>query len=206
MTDLSKVLNSARVIPLAEVTTSAQAFQVANLLREFGHSHIEIPLRHPGALEAIEAVARSGIISVGAGTITSLDQIDRAIDSGAKFGISPCLDAELVAHAKDRDFPYIPAIATPSELLQGKKQGVELFKVYPASNLGGPSFLNALSAVFPGVRFMPSGGLDSNNYAEYLKVASVAAVSGSWLTPRKLIEAADWDAISALLQNHRDQN
>lgn len=198
---LGGIENSA-VVPLAEVSSVDQALRVADLLKKHGHSLMEIPLRHPQAIAAIDAVARAGQIVVGAGTILSITQLEDAIAAGAAFGISPNISEKLCLAALESGLPYIPGISTPSEAHRGLSLGVEVMKVFPAHTLGGRLFIDALGSVFPKARFMPSGGILESNYPDYLESPNVLAVSGSWLTPRSAIAAGDWAAIAALLSVH----
>lgn len=202
MRSLLAGLERSKVVPLAEVSSVDQALRVADLLTQHGHTLMEIPLRHPGAIGAIEAVSRTGLITVGAGTIVSSTQLEQAVAAGALFGISPSLSEELCEAAHGIGLPYMPGISTPSEAHRALALGVEVMKVFPAHTTGGPLFIDALSSVFPDARFMPSGGISESNYLRYLKNPNVMAVSGSWLTPRSAIVTENWDEISALLSEH----
>jgi 2-dehydro-3-deoxyphosphogluconate aldolase/(4S)-4-hydroxy-2-oxoglutarate aldolase len=160
---------------------------------------MEITLRHEAGLPAIEEVAKAvPEMLVGAGTVTQPSEVDQVVQAGAKFGLSPGFTLEL-ARAIDRSsLPFVPGAMTPSEVLNARDMGYSLIKLFPASLAGGHEMLKALSGPISGVKFCPTGGITIKNMTEYLNLPNVAIVGGSWLTPRELLEARDWGAITKL--------
>jgi hypothetical protein len=129
---------------------------------------------------------------VGAGTVLSQTQADLALEAGAAFAVAPASNPELVRHCRERGLPFFPGIATPSELDRAVGLGLSLVKVFPAAQVGGPGFLRAVSAVYPGVGFMPTGGISAENLAGYLAVPAVVACGGSWLMPPDAVADGDF--------------
>ena len=142
--------------------------------------------------------ALDGIVA-GAGTVLSTDQVDRAVDAGAQFIVSPGLDPELVSYCLDMGVPTIPGIATASELQLAIKLGVHTVKFFPALHCGGAAAIKALSAPFPSARFVPMGGIAPDNITPYLTLPSLAAIGGSWMVKKDLIAAHQFDTIAALV-------
>jgi 2-dehydro-3-deoxyphosphogluconate aldolase/(4S)-4-hydroxy-2-oxoglutarate aldolase len=188
-----------RVLPVIVITKVAQAVPLAHALLEGGIDAMEITLRHEAGLPAIEEVAKAvPEMLVGAGTVTQPSEVDQVVQAGAKFGLSPGFTLEL-ARAIDRSsLPFVPGAMTPSEVLNARDMGYSLIKLFPASLAGGHEMLKALSGPISGVKFCPTGGITIKNMTEYLNLPNVAIVGGSWLTPRELLEARDWGAITKL--------
>lgn len=201
-----ELISRSLVVPLAEISSVDEALQVARLLSSFGHQVVEIPLRHPMALESIGQISRSGLIKVAAGTVVSPKQVEEVLGAGAVFAVSPSFRQETLSEALMQGLPYLPGIATPTEAHQALDGGATVLKVFPVHTLGGVKFIEALSSVFPTAKFMPSGGVSGSNASDYLSVDSVIAVSGSWLTPRRLISQGDWDGITSLLEHHQRES
>ena len=131
-------------------------------------------------------------------------QVDRAVDAGAAFIVSPGLDEEVVARARTRGVPIIPGVATATEIQRALALGLSTVKLFPAGPLGGPAMLAALSAPFPGVRFVPTGGIGAAELADYLALPSVLAVGGSWLVAPALLREGRWDDITRLARQARE--
>ncbi len=199
MSEINNRLARAPVVPLVQASDPDVAVQTATALRDGGLSIIEVVFRTDEALDCLQAVAEqvSGVIA-GAGTVLSVDQAEQAISHGAQFLVSPGLDPEIVAVAREAGLPMFPGIMTPSELQLATKLNLSVAKFFPASIAGGVPALKALSSVFRGMKFMPTGGVNINNLAEYLSIPAVIACGGSWLTPATAIERGDYAAISQL--------
>ena len=164
-----------------------------------GLSVIEVVFRTDRALECLQAVAEKVPDAIaGAGTVLSATQAQAALDHGARFIVSPGLDDDVVAVAKDNNVPIYPGIMTPSELQHAFNLGLETVKFFPASIAGGIPALKALSSVFRTIRFMPTGGVSAANLADFLAVPAVLACGGSWLTPKAAIDAGNFDEITTL--------
>ena len=135
---------------------------------------------------------------MGAGTVFTKEQVDIAVNAGAKFIDSPIMDTELVDYCISRNIPVYPGVATPSEAAAGIKRGLQILKFFPAEQIGGLKAIEAMSAVFKGLRFFPMGGVNKESMREYLKSPLVAAVGGSWMVKSSLIEAGKFDKIQKM--------
>ncbi|WP_127473912.1 bifunctional 4-hydroxy-2-oxoglutarate aldolase/2-dehydro-3-deoxy-phosphogluconate aldolase [Microbacterium sulfonylureivorans] len=158
------------------------ARQTAEALAAGGIRYIEVLLRHPDAWRVLEAVGQIPGISVGAGTVLDGQTARRARDAGAAFLVSPGFDAELAREISQLGIPYVPGVATASDLMLASKAGYREVKFFPAEQLGGPRALAALAAAFPSTRFMPTGGVNADRLGDYALLEQVFAVGGSWLT------------------------
>ena len=198
---LSELLGPQRVLPLVEVDDAAQALRLAHLLVEHGSPTMEIALRTPGALSAIEAVRSSvdGAV-VGAGTVTAPDQLSDVVAAGAMFAVSPGSSASLLTAAADLPIPFVPGIETPTELMRVAETGMREVKFFPAEPAGGVPAVSALGAILPSMRFLPTGGIDGGSAPAYLALAHVFAVGGSWVCPPALIREGAWEEIAERLR------
>ena len=187
------------VIPVMVIQRVADAVPLARALVAGGVRVLEITLRTPAAVEAIRAIAREVPEAiVGAGTVTRGEELEAVAAAGAVFAISPGLTPELLDAANRGPIPLIPGIATVSELMTGFARGYDHFKFFPAGPAGGVKMLQAFAGPFPRVTFCPTGGITAANYLEYLALANVACVGGSWVAPQGAIEAGDWARITTL--------
>jgi 2-dehydro-3-deoxyphosphogluconate aldolase/(4S)-4-hydroxy-2-oxoglutarate aldolase len=189
------------VLPVLTIERETDALPLARALFEGGLRLIEVALRTPGAPAAIAAISRElPQIVVGAGTVQRPADVVQACAAGARFLVSPGMTAELAAAALAADVPYLPGVATPSEVMAARDLGISFLKLFPAEALGGRTFLRALAPVFPGVAFCPTGGLDEHSAAEYLSLPNVPMVGGSWMAPKEAIAARDWARLRRLAQ------
>jgi 2-dehydro-3-deoxyphosphogluconate aldolase/(4S)-4-hydroxy-2-oxoglutarate aldolase len=196
---LRGMLRRAPVIPVLTVTRIEQAAPLAESLVAGGLMVLEVTLRSPIALEVIAAMRRAVPEAiVGVGTLVRAEQFAQAEDAGAQFGVSPGLTSELAAASATVDYPLLPGVMTPSELLAAKALGFTTCKLFPAQQAGGVAMLKALHAVFPDVAFCPTGGVSRQNAAEYLAQPNVLCVGGSWLAPREALEQGDWARVREL--------
>lgn len=196
---LRAVLRRAPVIPVLTVTRLAQAVPLAEALVAGGLTVLEVTLRSPIALEVISAMRRAVPDAiVGVGTLVRPEQFAQAADAGAQFGVSPGLTAALAAASASVDYPLLPGVMTPSELLAARALGFSTCKLFPAQQAGGIGMLKALHAVFPDVAFCPTGGVSRQNAAEFLAQPNVLCVGGSWVAPRDALEAGDWQQVRDL--------
>ena len=141
---------------------------------------------------------------VGAGTVLTTEQVDRAVKAGAKFIVSPGFDPEIVDYCIKKDIPVGPGCMTPSEVAQGVKRGLEVLKFFPAEQAGGIAMIKAMSAPYTGVRFMPTGGINAKNLEQYLSFGKIAACGGSWMVKADLIDTGDFDKIRELTKEAVD--
>lgn len=198
MSRIEDFLELAPVVPVVTVHDLADAVPLARALTAGGLLTIEVTLRTPCALDAIAAIAsESPNIVVGAGTVANPADLDAAAKAGARFAISPGSTAALREAGKTSAIPYLPAIATASELMEGLAAGYTAFKLFPAEAAGGVALLRSLGGPFPQVRFCPTGGISLETAPGYLALPNVACVGGSWMIPDKLVKAKNWAAIEA---------
>jgi 2-dehydro-3-deoxyphosphogluconate aldolase / (4S)-4-hydroxy-2-oxoglutarate aldolase len=190
---------TSRVVPVIVLNDPAHAVPLAHALLEGGIDVMEITLRSDAALASIEAVAQAvPEMHLGAGTVTRVDEVQRVIDAGARFALSPgCTDA-LVAAVQAARLPFIPGVMTPGEVMLRREQGFTLMKLFPAQQAGGMGMLKALGSPLPDVRFCPTGGVSPDNLKDFLKLPNVAMAGGSWLTPADALAAGDWKRITQL--------
>jgi 2-dehydro-3-deoxyphosphogluconate aldolase / (4S)-4-hydroxy-2-oxoglutarate aldolase len=196
---LRAILRRAPVIPVIVVNDLAHAVPLAEALCAGGLTVLEVTLRTPVALEAISAMRRAvPAATVGVGTLTVPGQFRQASDAGAQFGVSPGLTPALAAAAATVDWPYLPGVMTPAELLQAGELGFTLLKLFPAQQAGGVGMLKAMGSVFPEAAFCPTGGISRDNAGEFLALPNVMCVGGSWVAPPAMMKAGDWVGIRAL--------
>jgi 2-dehydro-3-deoxyphosphogluconate aldolase/(4S)-4-hydroxy-2-oxoglutarate aldolase len=191
-------MRACRIIPVATLDDPATASAVASALLEGGISCIEIAFRRPGAAEALRAAREAGDILVGAGTVLSIEQAKAAQQAGADFAVAPGTNEGVVSHCMEVGLPFFPGVATPTEIDRVRELGLKVVKVFPAAQVGGPSFLRAVSATYPDVGFIPTGGITVENLRDYLAVPAVVACGGSWLVPTDLIAGKQFALITEL--------
>lgn len=202
---LPELFPEATVIPVVTVDGAEAAVAIASALQDGGLRSIELTLRTPGAWDAAAAVrAAFPDILLGVGTVTHANQLEKAVEIGAQFAVSPGLTARLAAAGRELNIGYLPGIATASELMTAIDHGYTAVKVFPAERLGGADLVRQFSQVFPGMRFCPSGGVREATLADYLAVPAVFAAGGTWLAPAASIAAHDWPGIVALAQRAAD--
>jgi len=195
------LFSGVSVIPVVTIDRERDALPLARALFEGGLPVIEVALRTPAAIAAITAIARElPHIAVGAGTVQRAADVAAAVHAGARFLVSPGMTPELAASALAADLPYLPGVATPSEVMAARALGVCVMKLFPAEALGGVAFLKALAPVFPGIAFCPTGGVDAASAADYLALPNVPMVGASWMAPRDAIAAGDWPRIRRLAE------
>jgi len=187
------------VVPVLVIDDARAAVPLARALVAGGLKAIEITLRTPAALEAIRLVADEveGAVA-GAGTILNARNYDEAVDAGAQFIVSPGTTQELLDAARSSSVPLLPGAATPSEVMALREEGYDVLKFFPAEQAGGAAYLKALSSPLAGTLFCPTGGVSPENARTYLSLPNVVCVGGSWVAPKAMVEAGDWDGITRL--------
>ncbi|HVC30512.1 MAG TPA: bifunctional 4-hydroxy-2-oxoglutarate aldolase/2-dehydro-3-deoxy-phosphogluconate aldolase [Steroidobacteraceae bacterium] len=197
--EIERILRLSPVMPVVVIEQAELAPELARAFVRGGIRVVEITLRTPAALTAIEAVAREvPEIAVGAGTVLSADDLRAAASAGAAFAISPGATPALLSAAASAPIPYLPAVATASELMQGLACGHHCFKFFPAGPAGGVAMLQAFAGPFPRARFCPTGGITQDTVKSYLELPNVLCAGGSWLSPADALAARDWKRIEAL--------
>ncbi len=159
---------------------------------------MEITLRTEVAVEAMGAVMEAfPDLRVGGGTVLRVKDLERLSICGADFAVSPGYTESLTRCAREFGLPFLPGVATPSEVMAGMELGLTCFKLFPAEALGGAAFLKAMQAPFPGIRFCPTGGIGAETAGDYRSLSNVLCVGGTWLSPPELVKEQRWDEIES---------
>lgn len=199
--DVLGQLAAVRVIPVVVLDDSAAAAPLAAALADAGLPCAEITLRTAAGAAAISIMAQQRNILVGAGTVLDAGQAGQAVEAGARFIVSPGFDEEVVSRCRELSVPVLPGVATATEIQRARRAGLRVVKFFPAETLGGVHALDALSAPFPAMRFIPTGGISPANLHPYLTRSTVLAVGGSWMVPRQLIADGDWGQVTRLVRD-----
>ena len=193
------LLDRVPVVPVVVLHQAEHAVPVARALVDGGLPVVEVTLRTPAALDAIEAIATEvPEILVGAGTIVAPHQVKDAVSAGAQFLVSPGTTESLAAAMQESGLPHLPGAATVSEVLRLLELGYSEMKFFPAEASGGVDFLRSIASPVPQARFCPTGGITADTAASYLALPNVGCVGGSWLTPATLVADRDWTAVARL--------
>ncbi len=187
------------VVPVLTVARPGDALPLARALADGGLTTVEITLRTPVAISAINAIAEAlPGVAVGAGTVRSPEQAQAVIAAGAKFIVSPGMTPRLIEAAQRWPVPFLPGAVTASEAMALADIGYRLLKFFPAEQAGGTATLKALAAPLSDIRFCPTGGVNADNARSYLSLTNVICVGGSWVAPTPAIEAGNWQQITEL--------
>jgi 2-dehydro-3-deoxyphosphogluconate aldolase / (4S)-4-hydroxy-2-oxoglutarate aldolase len=200
--NIREIVGMAPVIPVLTVSDLAHAVPLARALVEGGLRVLEVTLRTAVAIGCIEAIRKAVPEAIiGAGTLTKAVDFAAAGRAGAQFGVTPGLTPELAAAARGARFPLLPGVMTPTEVIAARAAGFNVLKLFPAHQAGGVAMLRALGAPFPDVLFCPTGGITRDSAPDYLALPNVASVGGSWVAPAAMIDANDWQGITALARD-----
>lgn len=195
---IAEVLAETGVLPVVVLDDADRAGPLGAALLAGGLRAVEVTFRTAAAEAAIRTLAKEPELLVGAGTVVNPGQVDRAVEAGARFVVSPGFSPAVAGRCAQRGVPLFPGVATGTEIMMALDAGLETVKFFPAERLGGVAMVSALSAPFPSVRFVPTGGIDAANLADYLSIPAVLAVGGTWMVARPLLREGRWDEISAL--------
>lgn len=197
---VNEILKIAPVVPVMVVERIEDAVPLAQALYNGGLKVLEITLRTPCALDAIsamvEALPEDAVI--GAGTIITPDDLEKAVKAGSKFLVSPGTTPALIEAAKSSSVPLLPGVATPTEAMNLLVQGFSCLKFFPAEAAGGVAMLKSIGGPLPQITFCPTGGIDLAKAPSYLALPNVACVGGTWMAPKELMKAGRWDEIERL--------
>jgi len=200
MEDVYSKMADLRVIPMIAIDDADQAIPLADALLAGGLPVVEITFRTEAGQAAIQAIAdRRPDCLLGAGTILTVDQLRAARDAGAAFGVSPGFNPKVVAEAVRLGFAFSPGVMTPSDIEAALDMGLGVLKYFPAEAAGGLKMLKALAGPYrhTGMKFIPTGGINTRNFVEYLASDVVLAVGGSWVARREDIAAGNWETVQA---------
>lgn len=193
------------VIPVVVLNDAKDAAPLAHALCEGGLPCAEVTFRTDAAEESIRIMSETyPQMLVGAGTVLTIDQVDRAVSAGAKFIVSPGFDPEVVDYCISRNIPIFPGCITPSEVAQAVKRGLNTVKFFPAEQAGGVAMIKAMAAPYTKVKFMPTGGINAGNLKEYLSCDKIFACGGSWMVKGDMVRAGEFDKIKAMTKEAVD--
>lgn len=190
-------IKACGVVAVIRADSAEEALGAVQAVRAGGVSAIEVTFTVPNAEKIIARLAQEmgNDVFLGAGTVTTVEQAKLALDAGAQYMVSPAFDAEVVSYVLGQGVAFFPGVLTPSEILAARKIGVEVFKIFPASRMG-PAYLKDLLGPFPGLKMLPTGGIDVNNAADYIKAGAMALGVGGKLVDRAAIKAGNWSALT----------
>lgn len=187
------------IVPVVVLNDVKDAAFLAKALMEGGLPCAEVTFRTEAAEESIRIMSENyPDMLIGAGTVLTTDQVDRAVKAGAKFMVSPGFDPEIVDYCIEKGIPVFPGCVTPSEVAQAVKRGLKVIKFFPAEQYGGVSTIKAIGAAYTDIKFMPTGGISTKNLKEYLSCEKIIACGGSWMVKGDLIKAGEFDKIKEL--------
>ena len=196
MKSITDIIPTGSILPVCTINNPDRAVALARTLQDGGINFIEITLRTEGSFTAAQNVINDcPDMCVGIGTVTSVDQLNRAKEIGAQFCVSPGMTGRLVRTAEELGLPYLPGVSAVSEVMAARELGLRYLKFFPAEAAGGVRALGMFRELFPDTLFCPTGGINEDNHADYLCLDNVFCVGGSWLAPAEKIDSADWEGI-----------
>jgi len=199
MLQIIQKLGKLALVPVVKIEHAEDAIKLGKALLNGGLPCAEITFRTESAEEAIRSIASTlPEIILGAGTVLTADQAQKAIGAGAQFIVAPGFNPKVVDWCLEHDVPVIPGVATPTEIEMALDKGLNILKFFPAQTMGGIGMLKAIAAPYSGVKFVPTGGLNAQNLADYLKLPMVFACGGSWFVKSNLISAGEFNEITRL--------
>lgn len=199
MNPILEQLSKFGVVPVVVLNDAKDAEPLAKALCDGGLPCAEVTFRTAAAEESIRTMTEKyPEMLVGAGTVLTTEQVDRAVAAGAKFIVSPGFDPEIVDYCLEKEVLVLPGCVTPSEVAQGVKRGLKVLKFFPAEQYGGVATIKAMAAAYVGIQFMPTGGINPKNVKDYLACDKIFACGGSWMVKGDMIEAGEFDKIEAL--------
>ena len=198
---INDILALSPVIPVLVIDRVEDAVPLATALVEGGLPVLEITLRTEAGLPAIRAISEQVEgACVGVGTVISTDEMEQSLEAGATFAVSPGLTSDLAKKAAGFDLPYLPGVASPSDVMRALDHGLDVLKLFPAAAVGGIDMLKSLAGPFPGVTFCPTGGIGAGNMTDFLSLPNVVTVGGSWVAPKAEITSGNWAGIRTLAE------
>ena len=199
MNELLRKFQELGIVPVVVLDNAKDAEPLAKALCEGGLPCAEVTFRTDAAEESIRIMAQKfPNMLVGAGTVLTIDQVDRAVAAGAKFIVSPGLNPKVVKYCVEKNIPITPGVQTPSEIEQALEFGLDVVKFFPAESAGGLKMIKALAGPYVNLKFIPTGGTSTKNAPEYLAYDKILAVGGSWVASKDLINAGKFDEIAKI--------
>lgn len=199
MNDVMSVIREKRIVPVVKLERAEDARPLAEALMNGGLPLAEVTFRTAAAKEAIRLIrTKYPDMLCGAGTVVNIDQAEEAVEAGAAFIVSPGFSKEVIEFALRKNIPVLPGCCTPTEIIEAMRYNLKVVKFFPAKQYGGMDTIKALAAPFPGIKFMPTGGINAQNLREYLDQDVIYACGGSWMVSDKLIQEKRFDEITRL--------
>ena len=199
--EIKEELRKIRIVPVVVIDDEAQAEPLAEALIKGGLPCAEVTFRTEAAAGAIKKMkAKYPELLVGAGTVLTREQVDRAVEAGAEFLVSPGFNPDTVRYALEKGIPFTPGTQTPGEMEQAMALGLDFVKFFPAEPSGGIKMIKAVAAAYTKLSFMPTGGISAANVKEYLEYDRIVACGGSWMVKKDLINAGKYDEIEKLVR------
>ena len=193
------------IVPVVVIENEKDAVPLADALCNGGLACAEVTFRTAAAGEAIRLMKEAHPeMLVGAGTVLTVDQVDRAVQAGAEFIVSPGFDPEIVDYCLKKEIPVLPGCISPSEVAQAVKRGLKTVKFFPAEQAGGVAMIKAMAAPYTGIKFMPTGGINAKNLEDYLSFDKIVCCGGSWMVKGELVKAGAFDKIKELTAEARN--
>jgi 2-dehydro-3-deoxyphosphogluconate aldolase/(4S)-4-hydroxy-2-oxoglutarate aldolase len=196
--NVDQVMQTSPVIPVLTVEKPEHGAPLARALVAGGLRVLEVTLRTPAAVEVMQEMSRVEGAIVGAGTALNAADVERSVKAGAQFIVSPGLTETIARAAEAAGVPLLPGVATAGDIMRGLDLGLTRFKFFPAETSGGADAVKAFSGPFAQVRFCPTGGIRQDTAHKYLSLPNVACIGGTWITPKALLDAQDWDEVQRL--------
>ena len=190
--NLNLILEEKNILPFCTIIDIPEALEIAGVLVRAEVPVVEIAFRSEYALPGIRELKKVDGLLVGAGTVKTPEEARKALEAGADFIVSPGYMDEIVDICQEAGVPVYPGVVTPGEILKGYQKGIRDFKFFPAEAYGGTATLKALKGPFPDIRFLPTGGVEKENYRDYTALSNVLAVGGSFIIPKDLVKEKDW--------------
>lgn len=202
MDEFLKQVEALKVVPVVVLEDAKDAVPLGQALMNGGLPVAEVTFRTAAAADSIKAMCQAfPEMCVGAGTVITVEQCKKALEAGAKFIVSPGYSEEVTTYCIEHEVPILPGICTPTELINVVNHGLPVAKFFPAAQYGGLKTIKALAAVFPQIRFMPTGGVSEANVMEYLAEPKIIAAGGSWMVKGDLIKAGKFDEIEKMTRS-----
>ena len=197
--NIAEELKKCGIVPVIVLEDVDKSESLAKALLDGGVNVAEVTFRAEGADKVISRMVKAyPDMLVGAGTVLTVDQLERAKAAGAKFCVAPGLNPKVVERAREIGMPFIPGVATATEIEKALDMGITTVKFFPAEQAGGVAYIKAVSAPYPMMRFMPTGGINSKNISDYLAFPKVIACGGSWIVAAKLLKEENWQEVTRL--------
>ncbi|MCP5538024.1 MAG: bifunctional 4-hydroxy-2-oxoglutarate aldolase/2-dehydro-3-deoxy-phosphogluconate aldolase [Akkermansiaceae bacterium] len=195
--EIARQLESHKLVPVIVLDDAKDAAPLAEALVSGGLPVAEVTMRTSAALDAMREISKHPDVLLGAGTVCTAQQVDQAVDCGAKYIICPGMHDEVVVRCQELGVLVIPGVITPSDIARAMSHGLEVVKFFPAEAFGGAKTLKAMAAPYGDMKFVPTGGINEGNVMDYLSMPCVSACGGSWMVERSLIQAGDFSEIES---------